>query len=95
MIVDGKVGEALFEGHDLALSLTVVSLRVEGDHPAALQTSVHVFEEDAIGTRLAVHRDKTADTLDECPLDLPRDQQRGVAQEVNAGLGGKGREDGK
>src|SRR5438132_1138609 len=87
--------EALLEGHDLALSLTVVSLRVEGDHPAALQTSVHVLKEDAIGTRLAVHRDKTADTLHERPLDLPRDQQRGVAEEVNSRLSRKGREDGK
>ena len=51
--------------------------------------------EDGIGSRLAVDGDEAGDALDERPLHLPGDQDRGVAEKVNAGLSWKGRQDGK
>src|SRR6266550_5413434 len=87
--------EALLEGHDLAFRRPVVSLRVEGDHASALQASIHVLEEDGIGARLAVDGDIAGDALDERPLDSPRGEDRCVAEKVNPGLRGEGRENGK
>src|SRR2546422_8138081 len=72
-----------------------MALRVDRDHATPLKAPVGVLEEHEVGPSLAIDRDVAAYTLDQRPLDLARHEHGGIAEEMDARLGGKGGEDGE
>lgn len=94
-VVEGEVREALFEWHQRALRLAVMALGVERHRTAGTEAPVDMMEEGGVLVQAPVYRDVAAHRPDRRPLHAMGDKQGGVAKEMDAGLDGKGGEQGK